>query len=418
MPRLSNSKVEIPIRTSSKRPIQALGSLEDEGETIENSLRLAKKKLKAHGSFNANFWTQAAEIEGLILQKHEVARNISLRDFNGFEAEWKDCEEAKSIFEQIRSHEVQKKICIQRSEELVGRKRSIRSSFMKLFTPSNMGLAIKDTGASKRNRKDRNNFRTEIIDAYASRYEKQDWLWCPILGEWIHSKHTTAAHLFAYMHGQDTMDAIFGTTKTPELFSARNGLLVSSLVEDIFDLGKLVLVPDLPDKPSAMEIGVWIMKRPSEYKIRIIDPTWDMLDKPIQPSGPRTWRDLQDKRVEFRNSFRPRARYLYFHYCIQMLRYAWQQRPEDALVTLKSEIGKPVWATPGRYMGKRMLKALVEELGHDYQHLMQGQSCNNRADPTILLELATRQITATRKRGKEDESDDESEVSNDESDED
>ena len=79
------------------------------------------------------------------------------------------------------------------------------------------------------------------------------------------------------MHEQDTMDAIFGKTKTPKLFSARNGLLVSSLVEDIFDLGKLVLVSDLPNKPSAIEIAVWIMKRPREYKIRIINPTWDMV---------------------------------------------------------------------------------------------------------------------------------------------
>jgi hypothetical protein len=124
---------------------------------------------------------------------------------------------------------------------------------MKLFTTSKMGLAIKDTGAGKRNRKDQNNFRTEIINAYASRHEEQDWLWCPILGEWLHSKHTTAAHLFAY--STYTMDAIFGKTKTPELFSARNGLLVSSLVEDIFDLGKLVLVLDLPDKPSAIDMG-------------------------------------------------------------------------------------------------------------------------------------------------------------------
>ena len=78
-----------------------------------------------------------------------------------------------------------------------------------------------------------------------------------------------------------------------------------------------------------------------------------------------------------------------------MLRYAWQRRPEDALVALKSEMGKPVWATPGRYMGKRMLKALVEELGHDYQHLTQGKSCNNRVDPTILLELAIKQISSS-----------------------
>jgi hypothetical protein len=44
-----------------------------------------------------------------------MARKVSLQDFNGFEA-------MKSIFEQIRSHEVQKKICTQRSEEPVKRK--------------------------------------------------------------------------------------------------------------------------------------------------------------------------------------------------------------------------------------------------------------------------------------------------------
>jgi hypothetical protein len=82
--------------------------------------------------------------------------------------------------------------------------------------------------------------------------------------------------------------------KTPELFSPSNDLLVSSFVEKIFDLGKPNLVPDLTDKPSVIEIGAWIVERPKEYKIWIIDPTWD----------------LHNKRVEFRN---PRARYLYFH---------------------------------------------------------------------------------------------------------
>ena len=35
---------------------------------------------------------------------------------------------------------------------------------------------------------------------------------------------TTTAHLFAYKHGQETMDAIFGPISTPELFSLKNGL--------------------------------------------------------------------------------------------------------------------------------------------------------------------------------------------------
>lgn len=133
-------------------------------------------------------------------------------------------------------------------------------------------------------------------------------------------------------------NTIFG--KTLENSRAFLAPPISSFVEKVFDLGKLILVPDLPDKPPVIEIGAWIVKR---YKIWIIDPTWD----------------LHNKRVEFRS---PRARYLYFHY-------------SNAIDTLKSEMGKPAWTTLG-YMSKRILRPLVEELGHDYQHLMQGQSCN------------------------------------------
>jgi hypothetical protein len=49
------------------------------------------------------------------------------------------------------------------------------------------------------------------------------------------------AILFPWMHGQDTMDAIFGQTQPAELFSPKNGLLISKKVEKYFDSGKIVL---------------------------------------------------------------------------------------------------------------------------------------------------------------------------------
>ncbi|KKA18479.1 hypothetical protein T310_7576 [Rasamsonia emersonii CBS 393.64] len=219
-------------------------------------------------------------------------------------------EEAKAIFERIKAHKVQQRICSQRSENLAEKgKRSLRASFMKLFTTSKMGLGIKDTGAGN----------------YGSQQpEDEDLLWCPIMRKWTPSKQMKAAHLFPYMHGQDTMDAVFRARKSPELFSPRNGLLISSCIEEFFDSGNLVLVPDLPDRPSVTDIRGWIKREPREYKIRIIDLKWNKLGKPIHPWVEMKWSDLQDRRVEFLTPFRPRERYMYFHYCIQILQYIWQ----------------------------------------------------------------------------------------------
>jgi hypothetical protein len=122
-----------------------------------------------------------------------------------------------------------------------------------------------------------------------------------------------------------SMDAIFGQMAEPELYSPKNGLLISFTIERFF-----------------------------EYKLRIIDPTWQMLSKNICPNLPIKWNDLDDKRLQFRTEFRPRARYLYFHYCVQvLLRHARQQDSESAARTLKDERGKPVWGTAGRYINKK-----------------------------------------------------------------
>jgi hypothetical protein len=67
------------------------------------------------------------------------------------------------------------------------------------------------------------------------------------------------------------MDAIFGPTETPELFSPKNGLIVNSEFEAVFDKGLLAIVPLLPNDPSTVELGAWRNSEPKEYKIRILD---------------------------------------------------------------------------------------------------------------------------------------------------
>lgn len=137
-----------------------------------------------------------------------------------------------------------------------------------------MGLGIMATGAGRRETSDQSKFRTDLLDAYAARHPKQPLsthIWCPVFGDYYFPTATTAAHLFAYKHGQDTMDAIFGPTEPPELFSPKNGLIVNSEFEAVFDKGLLAIVPLLPNNPSTVELNAWRNSEPKEYKIRILD---------------------------------------------------------------------------------------------------------------------------------------------------
>ena len=81
-----------------------------------------------------------------------------------------------------------------------------------------------------------------------------------MLHEWVPKQQMKASHLFPCIHGQATMDAIFGATNPPELFSTRNGLLLFSALEDNFDKGVLVIVPDLPERPPRIRnrLAAWL----------------------------------------------------------------------------------------------------------------------------------------------------------------
>jgi hypothetical protein len=193
------------------------------------------------------------------------------------------------------------------------------------------------------------------------------------------------------MHGQETMDAIFGKTKTPELFSPRDGLIISKAVEKVFDEGFMVIIPQLPERPTKAQISKWLIQEPRQYKTRIIDPSSKLTDRRISVAGDLKWKDLDNRPLQFRNKFRPAARYLYFHYCLQLLRRAWKQPVEEGKLVIRNEMGKLYWGTPGRYLPRNMLLAFVEELGHEYEGLLEGSSCSVGENMTLLT-AASRQV--------------------------
>ncbi|KAJ5534969.1 hypothetical protein N7527_001223 [Penicillium freii] len=379
-----------------------LSALENRKRHINDSLKRARKRLKPRGSFDEEYWTRASEIGAIELKKVQVQRKISLQRYDGTEAEWRDSDEAKALAQQAKAHETSQKICEKRKDDLHtrSRPRGLRVSFMKLFTTSKLGLGILHTGAGRRNPDEQTLFRTSMIREYGAQRPGYDHLWCPVLGDWRDNRSVVAAHLFGYMHGQATMDAIFGKRKHPELFSPRNGILLSVFIEDYLDSGKLVIVPDLEDRPKLTDLISWLKSPIRNLKMRVLDPNWNKLETQITRDLPLKYKDLDNRRLTFKTDFRPAARYLYFHYVIQLLRYAWQsdaQGGEQAIRIMKGEHGKPYWGTPGRYLPKNMLLALVEELGHEYKPLLDGASLGRSKDSQLLLEAGMRQINHPRR---------------------
>ncbi|PYH90599.1 hypothetical protein BO71DRAFT_296567, partial [Aspergillus ellipticus CBS 707.79] len=207
-------------------------------------------------------------------------------------------------------------------------------------------------------------------------------------------------HLFPDYHGQDAMDAILGKADPPELFSPQNGLMLSVVIEAYIEGGQFVIVPDVPENSSSLysrvaELVAWIRRneQPREYKLRVIDPEFDHRDKPVFREKPPTWNDLDGRRLEFRNGFRPDIRDVYWHFCMQMVvRRAWRQNDKVDDV-LRDGAGRLFWDLPGRYLPGNMLAVLVGELGVGYEGLLDGAGRKSGDDDDdALLEAAARQV--------------------------
>ncbi|KAF3027321.1 hypothetical protein E8E15_005644 [Penicillium rubens] len=226
-------------------------------------------------------------------------------------------------------------------------------------------------------------------------------MWDPIIGDYVEEESIQASHLFPYMNGQDTMDAIFGKKRSEELFSPRNGLLLHTRLERYWDAGKFVIVPDIPSfQGNALVSAVkyWLECEPREYRVRLIDPDWEKLDESVSRQTSLTFRQLEGRPLKFRSGFRPAARYLYFHYCVQVLRMCWQHsnrgKSSQAAALLQAEKGRPFWGTAGRYLPHNMLLALVEEMGHEYSFVMNGAAGSRANDDKLLLALLSKNVKA------------------------
>ncbi|CAO1600220.1 hypothetical protein XANCAGTX0491_003921 [Xanthoria calcicola] len=341
---------------------------------INLDIEKRRRKLTTRDCFDSSFWQKRARISTLLQHRVNLKKEISLGNMNVPSTACVDTEDGKAFVEDMRAHQLDFKICARQADRLrldaKNPARNQRRTFMKLFTTSHRGLGIniQKTGDGKRPSKLQSKLRKCLIGASNSHHPNvQDTrLWCAITGEYMPAACLKAAHIFPWASGQLLMTEIF--EEGAGLNSIYNAVLMSEEAGTHFDKGNFVIVPNV-DEQSSAAISLWHQSSPKSFKIRVVDPKAQGMDNFVNGEGTRTFREFDGKVVEFRG-VRPWARFLYYHYCVTMLRRSWNLEKKGWV--LADNLGKPFWATPGPYVRKNMLKALVEEMGHEYEELMAG----------------------------------------------
>ncbi|KAJ5933386.1 hypothetical protein N7454_005715 [Penicillium verhagenii] len=333
---------------------------------------------------DAKFWERTARVESIYLEGSELERKLSLCMFRGDETIWKSSDQAKAITEQVRENKAARStLNVQGVTSMAG----VQQPYSE-YGKSNCSRLAKQL-----------EFRNKLIEQFQAKHPTYDYLWCPVMREWTDPSMISVIHLFPAMHGQAAMDAIFGGKSVSELYSARNGLLMSRAIADHFKSGKLAIVPISNDSILTKLAHRFWPGGTREYKIKILDPTWELRNKPISLCHELTFGDLDDRNLVFRSDFRPAACYLYFSYCVQILRSAWQHDYQE-LVSQNAEnldrgTGTQLWGLSGRYICRSMLQVFVEELGRDYQSLLDGaKTCliESASNQTLLETVTTSEV--------------------------
>ncbi len=387
-----------------------------------------RMRLKRTSSFDADYWRGRRDIAEKELQATLLHKQISIAEMkNKTKDKTKDntkdfveSEHGYRLMLQEESFKLASKLFHAQAEKMESKEEEsgLRRSLIKLSVGVETGMGIKNPRGPRDNSL-QSAFRSELILKSGSEHpdsRRREQLWCPILCNYQVSSSFRAGHLFPWKCREGTMQSIFGSSDSghSELFKAENGILWSSTAEERFGKGHFVVVPDVPDQPTEQQLDTWEASDPKEYKIKVLNPTAELMTQIVIGTVNTIWAALDNKRLQFKTSCRPRARYLYFAYCTALLRRSFGGKH---LEVSQAELGKRFWGTPGKYMLEGMLLGFVEELGHGYNHLLDGAIKEDEAvvDATAVF-VANQSIQRTLKDDDEEESDSDSDSDDDNND--
>lgn len=174
--------------------------------------------------------------------------------------------------------------------------------------------------------------------------------WCVISGQYQDTSIVKAAHIVRHNVGELSARHLFGPPddKDGHLMAAKNGIPMHYWYEQALDDGRLIIVPDGDPKN-----GRW--------KVYCLD------DPDAQPMT-RTillGRKLHGRSLQFQNDFRPAAGYLYFAFCMSVLRRQRHGFPRWWRDYIAGDPGNmKVWATLGRYLRCSTICKIAHQVGH------------------------------------------------------
>ena len=396
---VSLPSTRIPERSSSRSPekggssAKRIRDLESERKECKEAVERQRKKVKLCSSFDTTYWTARRDLVEKQIQATRLNKQISIAKLKDNTKAFIESEEGQNLVLHENSLKLDMKLYDAQAEKMKPKdeKFKFRRSFMELFMGAETGLGAK-TCRGKRESSLQSAFREDLRSKMDSDHPapKRPYSWCPVTGDYWPRVYMVAGHLFPWKCGENTMEAIFGSSDSgqSELFQAENGILWSQDAERRFEGGHFVIVPDTVDAPTQQEMDTWEASNPKEYKIRVLNPKHSLMQEYIHKDRDKIWVDIDNNRLQFKTNFRPRARYLYFAYCAAMLRRSFGGQH---LETSKAELRTRFWGTPGRYMPEGMLLGFVEAMGHEYEHLLEGaiKEENAVAEPTAVAAANT-----------------------------
>jgi hypothetical protein len=214
-----------------------------------------------------------------------------------------------------------------------------------------------------RSKADQTSFRNRLIKAYDTKGDEiletppefQTYkIWCPTSGAEFKASIMKAAHILPYSIGEANAAYLFGCDPSEgyeAIWSERNGLMMHTTLEKIFDDGRMVIVPDPMDKNEFISIIL----------------SQDLLkDNRLCLAINAPYSAIHRRRLQFQTTARPGKRYLYMHTLLSLFRRrrynvpGWENDREQMF-------GGQIWASPGKWARKSMVEALAVEFGDSWE---------------------------------------------------
>ena len=159
--------------------------------------------------------------------------------------------------------------------------------------------------------------------------------------------------------------------------------------------------------------------------MRVMRPDVPAMRKAMSLPNPEPWyKAIRNKRVIWGSeTFRPRARYLYWAYMVTLLRNLHDKgkgtkggRQGVAASVAQGQIGRMYWGSTGAYTKKNMLLGFLEELGYAYdEELMEAvMDQGSENEPSELAVMIAIEVIISKSADAEESDDDDDDSDDDE----